>query len=200
MPKPYVLDLFSGLGGASEAFVQAGCKVVRIENNILLEYVPFTVMKDILEWRDWIDQLPQVEWDLVWASPPCLDFSNAYHAPGPTAAREGREFKPNMSLVVAAKEIIEYLKPKAWVIENVSGSVPHFKPLLGNYTQKISAFHLWGRFPLIIPKAGFFHSKSHGETWSDDPMRSNRRAMIPFEISYALMTAMRDQLTLGDFT
>lgn len=200
MKKPYVLDLYSGLGGASEAFVQAGCEVVRVENNPLLAYVPFTVMKDIREWREWIDDLPQVEWDLIWASPPCLDFSNAYSAPGPTAARSGVEWNPDMSLVVAAKEIIEYLKPKFWVIENVSGAVPHFKPLLGSYTQKICSFRLWGRFPLIIPKPGFYHSKADGDTWSDDPLRPNRRGMVPFEISYALMTAMREQLTLGDFS
>jgi hypothetical protein len=37
-----VLDLFSGLGGFSEAFVQAGDEVVRVENNPLLSEVPCT--------------------------------------------------------------------------------------------------------------------------------------------------------------
>jgi site-specific DNA-cytosine methylase len=37
-----MLDLFSGLGGASEAFVRAGWEVMRIENNPLLSEVPNT--------------------------------------------------------------------------------------------------------------------------------------------------------------
>ena len=35
-----MLDLFSGLGGFSEAFVLAGDEVVRVENNPLLSEVP----------------------------------------------------------------------------------------------------------------------------------------------------------------
>ena len=197
--QPYVLDLFSGLGGASEAFVQAGCQVFRIENNPLLEYVPFTINRDVREWRDWIDELPNVKWDLIWASPPCLEFSNAYAAPGPTAAREGQEFKPDMSLVVAAKQIIEHLKPKWWVIENVAGAIPHFKPLLGEKRQKVASFVLWGSFPLLVMDSSFSHSKQDGDTWSTDPLRPNRRALVPFEISFALMTALREQYSIGDF-
>jgi site-specific DNA-cytosine methylase len=47
-----VLDLFSGLGGFSEAFVQAGDEVVRVENNPLLSEVPHTSMQNVLEVRD----------------------------------------------------------------------------------------------------------------------------------------------------
>ena len=35
-----VLDLFSGMGGFSEAFLLAGDEVVRVENNPLLSEVP----------------------------------------------------------------------------------------------------------------------------------------------------------------
>ena len=47
-----VLDLFSGLGGFSEAFYRAGDEVVRVENNPLLSEVPCTTMQDVLEVRD----------------------------------------------------------------------------------------------------------------------------------------------------
>ena len=44
----YMLDLFSGLGGASEAFVDCpGWNVLRVENNPLLSGVPNTVIMDI---------------------------------------------------------------------------------------------------------------------------------------------------------
>ena len=47
--RKHFLDLFSGLGGASEAFVQDldNWTVLRIDNNSLLGGVPFTVIDDI---------------------------------------------------------------------------------------------------------------------------------------------------------
>ena len=52
-----IIDLCSGMGGASEAFIQAGDDVVRIDNNILLSEVPHTIMMTIQEFRDWLIQL-----------------------------------------------------------------------------------------------------------------------------------------------
>ena len=44
----HMLDLFSGLGGASEAMVQDDTwSVLRIENNPLLGGVPFTIIDDV---------------------------------------------------------------------------------------------------------------------------------------------------------
>lgn len=50
-----VLDLCSGLGGFSEAFVAAGHEVLRIENNPLLVDVAHTKIMDIFELRDFIE-------------------------------------------------------------------------------------------------------------------------------------------------
>ena len=47
-----VLDLFSGLGGFSEAFVRSGDEVLRVENNPLLSEVPYTTMQDVHEMRE----------------------------------------------------------------------------------------------------------------------------------------------------
>ena len=54
---PVMIDLFSGLGGASEAFVRDGWTVIRIENNMLLSGVPHTRMLDISRWQEWLDDL-----------------------------------------------------------------------------------------------------------------------------------------------
>ena len=51
-----VLDLFSGLGGFSEAFLRAGDEVVRVENNPLLQEVPCTTLQDVREMRDRLRQ------------------------------------------------------------------------------------------------------------------------------------------------
>ena len=77
-----VLDLFSGLGGFSEAFVLAGDEVARVENNPLLSEVPHTTMQDVLEMRDRLAQyqaegVPIREYDVLLAGPPDRDWETS---------------------------------------------------------------------------------------------------------------------------
>ena len=188
-----ILDLCSGLGGWTEAFVQGGWNVIRIENNPDLQYVPFTMELDVLRWEEWIDDIPHP--DVIVASPPCLEFSNAYLAPGPVARRSGQKFEPDMSVVQACLDIIDYLKPTTWVLENVQGSQGFFLPLIGARRQKIGPFYLWGNFPLLALQ-GFTHSKYENDVHSSNPLRANLRAMIPFELSYILFDTLSRQWDL----
>ena len=89
-----VLDLFSGLGGFSEAFLRSGDEVVRVENNPLLSEVPNTSIEDVRAMRDRLLEFKQSgqpirSIDLVVASPPCLEFSMAYSSPRSVANRSG---------------------------------------------------------------------------------------------------------------
>ena len=199
----WMLDLCSGLGGASEAFIQSGIwEVVRIENNPILQGVPGTSDLDVLEWMDWLPELIGQKGRpcLVWASPPCLEFSQAYSAPHPKARREGREFEPNMSIVEACIDIIQYAGPTYWVIENVAGACPWFLPELGKHQQKIGFFFLWGTFPRINTPEGWKPKVGKTQDWNiGDPLRANRRALIPLEVSQALLDAISAQSTLADW-
>ena len=118
-----MLDLYSGLGGASQPFLDHDWNVIRIDNNPLLSEVPNTTMKDILK----IDLSHIVNDEdpitLIWASPPCLEFSQGFSSPKSKARREGIPFEADMSLMLKAKEIIDFAKPKYWVIENVVGAI-----------------------------------------------------------------------------
>jgi hypothetical protein len=196
-----VLDLFSGLGGASEAFLRAGDEVIRIENNPELFHIPETILFDInsKEFDNFVmnELWPNKPIDLVWASPPCLEFSMAYNAPKSVARREGINFKPNMELVLHAKEIIDYLQPKYWVIENVMGAQEFFNPIFGKPTQIINSFCLWGNFPGIAMPPNYHHLKH--DVGSKNPLRSNYRAIIPFEVSEQLRRSIIEQKTLGDW-
>ena len=74
-----VLDLFSGLGGFSEAFLRAGDEVARVENNPLLSEVPNTSIECVRQVRDRLVEykqkgLPIRDIDVVLASPPCYEF------------------------------------------------------------------------------------------------------------------------------
>lgn len=207
---PWMLDLCSGLGGASQAFEDdPAWTVVRVENNPLLSGVPSTRMLDVLQWMDWLPELIDELGipDLGWASPPCLDFSTAFAAPRARAYRADplAVWEPDMSIVEACIDIFQYIIERSegegffWIIENVHGACQYFMPELGKHRQKLGPFYLWGVFPTIVMPDGWTHSKADGDTWSTDPLRPNRRALVPLEVSTALLDAICTQSTLADW-
>lgn len=202
--KTHMLDLFSGLGGASEAMVRdPGWSVLRIENNPLLGGVPFTIIDDVKNIADNIFGSHNIKQkiDLIWASPPCTEFSGGFASPKSIASREiGLDnYHPNLELVEAAIRIIEIVKPKYWVIENVVGAIRYFEPLLGEPKQIIGPYVLWGNFPEIFYDKANLTPKKHKDTGSRDPLRSNRRACVDFEVSRGLKFAIENQKSITDF-
>ena len=195
----WVLDLCSGLGGFSEAFVEdPAWGVIRIENNPILADVPHTRLLDVVHWIDWLPALIEENGnpDIVVASPPCVEFSMAYNAPGPRAAREGLTFEPNLEILEAVFEIIDYCKPSYHIVENVKGAVPHFLVYFNRYKQRIGSFYFWGNYPHLSIDKSFKHNKSDNEAWLTDPLRANKRALIPLPISEAVLQAISSQTTL----
>lgn len=199
-----IVDLFSGFGGASEAFAQDDAwEILRIENNPLLASVEHTRSMDIFEFRNWLLEQKYrygpFSVDVVWASPPCHEFSLAYSAPRAQADREGRgeEYEPYMGFLDVAMEIIEIIQPKYWIIENVKGAIKYFHSKLGEPAQIHGAYVLWGNYPKFAP--GQFPSKADKDKrWS--PLRSNYKAKVPMEISAGLKNAIECQASMFDFT
>lgn len=196
-----MLDLFAGLGGASEAMVQSeNWDVMRIENNPMLMGVAHSSQIDVIDFRDTLrgmidDGYIPDRLDLLWASPPCTEFSLAYSSPQSIANREGREYQPSMELLEATIDIIEMLQPKYWVIENVRGAVKWFKPYLGEQVKVINhSLFLWGNFPSF--EVGQIESKYNKDSSSRDPLRANKRALIPFEVSDQLRIAVETQRSI----
>jgi len=200
----YMVDLFSGLGGASQAMVDSpGWHVCRIENNSLLSEVPHTVMADVAIVAKSVHANPGFErLDLIWASPPCTDFSGGYMSPKSIASREiGLDnYKPDLDLMLAAKEIIDITKPKYWVIENVIGSIQYFKEYLGEPRMIIGPYVLWGNFPLFDLEKSEIVPKRKKDPGSRDPLRSNKRAKVDYLISERLRLAIENQKSILDFT
>jgi hypothetical protein len=197
-----MLDLFSGLGGASEAFVNAGWDVIRIENEPLCADVPHTHINDVQLIPHVINyglnHFTEDRFDLVWASPPCREFSSAYGSPMSEAKRQNVPYEPNMDLLKVSLEVIRLLDPKWWVIENVQGSIPFFKPYLGLPRQKIGMMYLYGKFPLIHAEVPLGH-KANQDVWSSDPLRIQKKAKVPIEISRGLLKSILGQTTLEDY-
>ena len=105
-----------------------------------------------------------------------------------------------MSHIVWCEFLIKLLKPKFWVVENVVGSIPFISNYFGEPTQKIGPQVLWGNFPWIQLPANFKSpSKTKCKAWSSDPLRANKRAVIPYEISMCLKIGIEEQRTLTEW-
>jgi len=191
------VDLCSGFGGGSEAFMRDPKWLVkRYDNNPLLSGFPNTSIVDIAELSG--DLIGPAE--LVWFSPTCLEFSTAYSAPRMIAARRGEKFTPCMDLLKTGLQVIEEINPRYFVVENVFGAIPDFEPYLGKPRQLISSFALWGNFPFLNIPRDFKHSKADGDPHSSNPLRMNHRSLVPMEISTALKQAIENQQTLQDWS
>jgi hypothetical protein len=208
-PRLKVLDLFSGLGGFSEAFVQNEDQVLRIENNPLLSGVSHTTLMDVRKLRDIIaqgiaegDLNPYLTGiDVILASPPCYEFSLGFSAPQAMASRNGtfEDYSPDMELIQITLEIIDMLKPRYYVIENVRGSIRHFEKIGLTPTQKFQAYVLYGKFPKFKPPKMETKAKKGDRIRHGNPLRANYRALIPFELSDCLRRAIIEQKTIFDF-
>jgi hypothetical protein len=171
-----MLDLFSGLGGASRAMRERGWDVITVD--IEPRFNP-SIIADISTYH-YEGKLPV---DLVWASPPCTEFSKD-SLPRSWACNRNNPPKPDTALTEAAMRVIEEVKPRWWVIENVRGAVKHFRPILGAPVKRVGSRYLWGVFP------DFDCPPVYGK-WRlpPSPDRAALRSLIPRELSEALCLA-----------
>jgi hypothetical protein len=205
-----MLDLFSGLGGASQAMLEhPDWDVVRIDNNpLLLPYAPTTQIISMEELMGNLQLYMQnttvfQDLDLLWASPPCTQFSEAYNAPKSKHRRDpksSKPYSPDMTLLNLTIELIETVKPRYWIIENVKGAIEFFEPLLGGPKAIIGPYYLWGNFPLFNARLPANYSKENDEDRYGRILRPNARAMVPIEISEACRQSIQYQKSLDDYS
>lgn len=181
-----VLDLCAGTGSATQAFRDRGHEVTTLD----LEGEGVDIRCDIREWY------PQNRnFDFIWASPPCTEFSIAKRIP-----YKGR--KPDLSIVNACSRIIEEIKPRYWVMENPRGALRHFigKPVITIFYKDYGYVcskptDLWGVFPWFYSRTkpnknptpwdvAFPH---HSRVWI------HQRAQVPYELSKAICLALEGE-------
>jgi len=157
-----VVDLFSGLGGFSEAFVDRGHYVTRYDNDERFKDVPHTRIIDIMD----LDGLPDA--DVILGSPPCNCFSRMtirYYWENKRPKNE--KVRSAIALVRKAKELIDAASPQYYIIENPVGMMIHVlgKPQIRTWwaawysehdegidmnNPPLKETHLWGRLPDIV--------------------------------------------------
>ena len=98
-----LLELFSGTGSVGTVATALGWTVVS------LDLKGPDINCDILEWK--YKKYPVKYWDMIWASPPCIEYSIAKQ----TGVRKIEEAN---KIVMKTLEIIKYFKPRVWFVEN----------------------------------------------------------------------------------
>ena len=113
--KKWALDLFSGTGSVREVLEKHGYTVVSVDNDPRWHA---DVREDILTW-DYATAYPaeKFPFDIIAASPPCVEYSRAMTSPRPRRLEEADR------LVAKALEIIRHYSPRLWWVENPRGGL-----------------------------------------------------------------------------
>ncbi|KAK3274914.1 hypothetical protein CYMTET_16929 [Cymbomonas tetramitiformis] len=112
---PRILVLFSGTGSVEREFLNCfpSASVVTLDSEHI--WHP-THVNDILQWD--YKQYPPGFFEVVWASPPCRQYSQARTTGGPPDLPQADK------IVRRALQIIDYLEPKHWFMENPRDGQP----------------------------------------------------------------------------
>ncbi len=155
MPRPRLLDLYCGAGGAAVGYERAGFDVVGVDLRPQPNY-PFPFLRaDVIEvMRYWPDcSLEAEEFDAIHASPPCQVNSTVsrWQAMG----RRPPEENGHADLLTPTRELLRNTG-LPWVIENVPGA-PMRKDLIlcGSMFDLDVRRHRWFELnftpPLVSP-------------------------------------------------
>jgi len=98
-----LLELFSGTGSVGTVCKNMGWTVVS------LDLKGADINCDILEWK--YKKYPVKHFDFIWSSPPCTHYSRA-------KTIGVRKIDDANKIVLKTIEIINYFKPRIWLIEN----------------------------------------------------------------------------------
>ena len=203
--KKLFIDLGAGLGGASEAFIECeNWEVLRfdiaeevkdVQNMHLVDYVNNT-SKVIDMIRNKMHDLNIDESSLyIWASPECKEWSNGFNSKKCKMRRKGEAFVPDLTQVTAVRHIVEVLKPRVWILENVKGGLEFINTILGPPATFRNPVYLWGDFPLFrIPK-----NPAKKTDLGPSKMRYWIRSKIDIGLSRSMKRAFENQTTVYDF-
>ena len=187
------IDLFSGLGGWSQAFVDRGWKVLTVDME--REYNPL-ICCDIMDLDAYI--LPERP-TVILASPPCQKFStNAIKLNWKKRTPKDQGVVIAIGMVAKTLDIIYKRSPAYWIIENPRGMLRNVlgKPKVTTYfrswgTDNLKPTDLWGILPKMewpVPDPG----------WDVDGTRkidnSADAAKIPYKLSLAVCEAIEREV------
>ena len=152
------LVLFKGTGSVDRSLEKLGFHVDSLDIDPKCNA---TWTADILKWDDWMRIEPGT-YDFIWASPPCQQYSRAR-----TTAKTPRNLELADSIVAKTLQIIKYLLPKGFLMENpqtgllktreVVEGLPYRDVCYCRYSDGVSHLYrkqtrLWGFCQYFLPR------------------------------------------------
>ena len=179
-----ILDLYCGLGGWAKGFVEQGHDVTGYDIiDFSRQYPGKFVLADLLTFNDFPDA------DVIVASPPCTDFSkSSFPQTWKSVQRYPSDIAGALRLFNRVYEIVEMVRPKYFIIENVRGAQKY----VGRATVHIGSRYFWGNFPsFAVGHADDIYGK-----WKMPPSedRGALRSVIPLSISRSFCQAVMEVL------
>ena len=199
----YVVSLFDSSGVWSQPWQDAGYTVIR-----------FDLDEDSDSWKEDVQNLTQQFMedngldmvDIVLAQPPCTDFSlagNRWFTDPAKAEEKKASLARNTRLVDHTLDLIGYLRPLIWGLENPIGTIKKhtkvaeprlvFDPFMygADYTKRTQIFGTFNEnLPeaMVYPAQGSRIHKLSGSTKAGKTARS----LTPEQFAYAFYMANRD--------
>jgi DNA (cytosine-5)-methyltransferase 1 len=112
-PRPRLLDLFCGAGGAAMGYHRAGFEVVGVDIKPQPHYPFEFIQADVMDLMAWKEQLGFIP-DAIHASPPCQAYSITRHLPWVRHTPKWDSVPPTLALLRSSG--------LPWVLENVVGA------------------------------------------------------------------------------
>ena len=194
------IDLFSGLGGFSQAFLDREHDVIRYDIDKQFRDVPNTIIRDVLT----LTSKDLADADIVLAGIDCTHLTYANTSPNPQG------YKKAVEIAKHTLSIIQEANPMYWVIENPKAS--RLWKILGkpNY---LTAWGYWGKayykptgLKGILPHIDWptrYTEPVPKESWNLERYKKNKfsylcevdstkRSLIPHSFSEALCIAVEE--------
>ena len=196
-----VIDLFSGLGGFSQAFVDRGHYVERYDFNKDFHEVPHTRIKNVFDMTPIDLEIA----DIVLASIDCTHFTHA----NPFPDKDG--LRLSVELTKHTLNIIHEANPRFWIIENPPGRIkkvlgpPVYKTAWGYWgTPYFKPTWLWGKLPFMDWLMRYTEPQPK-DTWNLETFNTHKfaylcdrdpktRSLVPYNFSLALCKATEKEL------
>lgn len=164
---PLLIELCSGTGRISAAFLALGWTCIGIDLRRDRDYPGQLIIQDVRT----LDGHRCAGASLIWASPPCTEFSLARYP------KRAPDHTPDLSILDACFRIAADARTPI-ILENVYG----LTRWLGAPAHHYGKFYLWGNgVPALLPQ---------GPRWKDRQKIHHRsprlRAQIPDELAAAI--------------
>ena len=121
------VELFSGSGIVSSVFRAGGWE---------MEEVDILNGKDVMVWE------PSGEYQFLWASPPCQEYSN--YSSTARRTKYASIWSADRTLWLRTLELVNRIRPRYWVLENVKMA----QWVWGRAPYHYGAYFLWGYYPI----------------------------------------------------